>query len=79
MHVIEAHAPQILRLCQERGNIVLAERGVTTSTGSLSRVPARHRIIRKKRLSTQRSRTGRMSQRPVRRGSRVNATSIPTL
>ncbi len=39
--VIEAHAPRILRLCEERGNIVLAElrdalaeQGVTTSTST---------------------------------------------
>ncbi|BAQ50090.1 transposase (plasmid) [Methylobacterium aquaticum] len=43
-HVIEAHAPRILSLCEERGNIVLsglrdalAEQGVAISTSSLSR------------------------------------------
>jgi transposase len=65
-HVIEAHAPRILRLCGERGNIVLAElrdalaeQGVATSTGSLSRFLFRHRTTRKKGLSTLPSRIGR--------------------
>ena len=64
--IIEAHAPRILRLCEERGNIVLselrdalAEQGVATSTSSLSRFLARHRITRKKGRSTPPSRTVR--------------------
>ena len=63
---IEAHAPRILRLCEERGHIVLselrhalAEQGVTTSTSGLSRFLARHRFTRKKGLSTPPSRTVR--------------------
>ncbi len=36
----------------------LAEQGVTTSTSSLSRFLSRHRITRKKGLSTLPSRTG---------------------
>jgi hypothetical protein len=58
-HVIEAYASRILRPCEERGNIVLAElrnalaeQGVTSSTSSLSRFLSRHRITRKKRLCT---------------------------
>ncbi|SEP29552.1 Transposase [Methylobacterium sp. ap11] len=53
--VIEAHAQRVQRLCEKRGDIVLselrdalAEQGGASSTSSLSRFLARHRITRKK-------------------------------
>src|SRR3954452_16036369 len=62
---IEAHAEQILTLCEEQPRIflrelcaVLAEQGVQTSTSGLSRFFARHGITRKKGQRTRLSRSG---------------------
>ena len=63
---IEAHAELILSLYEARPELflyelrdALAERGVATSTSGLWRFFQRHRITRKKGLSTRVNRTGR--------------------
>ena len=65
-HQIEAHADLILALYEDNPEIFLselceslAERGVCTSTSSLSRFFQRHAITRKKRQRTQPSRIER--------------------
>lgn len=64
--VIEAQAARILALCEEQRSLVLsdlrealAEEGIATSTSSLSRFLARHRITRKKGRCTRLSSSGR--------------------
>ena len=62
---IEAHAERILQIDREQPQAflrelrdTLAERGVRTSVSGLWRFFARHRITRKKGLSTRPSRSG---------------------
>lgn len=56
LRTYEEHPQSVLRELRDR----LSERGVRASTSSLSRFFARHRITRKKGLSTRPSRSGRM-------------------
>jgi transposase len=65
---IEAHAPRILALVEQRPDMTLSEirielatAGVTVGMGTLWRFFDRHRITRKKSRPMPRSRTGRIS------------------
>lgn len=82
-HVTEAHAPRILAILEEIGDITLVElkarlgeTGGTVSISALSRFFRRHGITRKKRPVMQRSRTVPTSLPAGARGSTARTSSI---